>query len=261
MNLFFRKFGSGGPLIILHGLYGSGDNWYTIGKNLSSNYTVYLVDQRNHGRSEHNEVHTYRAMQEDLLEFYESNRIDKAILIGHSMGGKTAMLFSLLNPGKTEKLIVVDISPKNYKILEIYKKAFKSIDLDSFTDRKQITEEFLKYVPDLPTCNYLLKNLKPGNDGRFSWTLNVDAVLDFLPDMLDGTDFSAIKVEKSNIAFPVMFVKGENSIYISEDDKPFIRNLFPKAEFVTIFDAGHNLHVEQPQAFLSSVRMFLNEKE
>ncbi len=267
MQLAYKKFGSGLPLIILHGLYGSGDNWYSIGKKLSESFEVYPVDQRNHGKFPHSSEHTYQSMQQDLLEFFLFHKLEKAIIMGHSMGGKTAMLFSLSHPEKIEKLIIVDIAPKAYKSLQEYQflaiqhlnimQAFKSIDLATIQSRYEIEKEFSKFVPDIETCRFLLKNLKREKNNSFRWIINLEALNNFLPQMLDGIDIDKIRYDKSLITFPTLFIKGENSNYILEEDMTNIKDLFPNAEFVTIFNSGHMVHTEQPRQFVNSLRYFL----
>jgi esterase len=270
MQLAFKKLGNGTPLIILHGLYGSGDNWYTIGKELSKQFEVYLIDMRNHGRSPHHIEHTYQNMKEDLFEFYNSNNIRKAVLMGHSMGGKTAMLFSLFYPERIEKLIIVDIAPKKYINLTEFQslaiqhlnilQAFKSVNLAKSQSRRQIEKEFSRFISDPFTCKFLLKNLVRTKDNNLQWALNLEAIGKFLPQMLDNKELSEVQYNKSLINFQTLFVKGENSNYILEEDKLQIQKLFPNAEFVTIFNSGHLLHAEQPILFLESVKYFL-EKE
>lgn len=266
MKLAYNKIGKGEPLIILHGLYGSGDNWYSIGKALSSQFEVFLPDQRNHGKSPHSDKHSYYYMQKDLLEFYDSQKLTKSILLGHSMGGKTAMLFSLLHPERIEKLIIVDIAPKAYKSLAEYQShsiehlnilnAFRSVDLTGTKSRLQIEDEFSRFVQDKNTRNFLLKNLKQNNNS-FYWAVNISAVGNFLPEMLDEIKIDKNKTDRTLLNFPTLFITGENSTYILESDKKQIKEIFPKAEFVTIFNAGHMLHVEQPRLFLESIKYFL----
>jgi esterase len=270
MQLAFKKLGSGQPLIILHGLYGSGDNWYSVGKELSRQFEVYLVDQRNHGKSPHDNEHSYQSMQKDLLDFYISMNIEKAVLIGHSMGGKTAMLFSLLHPERIEKLIIVDIAPKAYKNLLEYQsitiqhlnilQAFKSVDLTASQSRQQIEKEFSRFVSDPVTSKFLLKNLKRKKDDSFQWILNLEALSKYLPQMLDNIKIDIKKNDKALFNFQTLFVKGENSNYIMEEDKLPIQKLFPNAEFVTIFNAGHMVHAEQPLPFIESLKYFLRVK-
>jgi len=267
MKLAFRKLGNGTPLLILHGLYGNSDNWYTIGKRLAENFEVYLIDQRNHGKSDHCKEHSYQSMQLDLLEFFDYHKISEAILLGHSMGGKTAMLFALLHPEKISKLIVVDIAPKAYKSLNDYQKhatdhlnimqAFLSIDLSIAESRKEVDDEFSKFVSDLQTRRFLLKNLEHKKDGSFHWKINIGSLNNALPNMLDDSDFKKVKFDKELTSFPVLFIKGERSDYILEKDIYLIKQYFPRAEITTIFDAGHWLHSEQPELFLKSINYFL----
>ena len=267
MKLAFKKLGQGKPLIILHGLYGSSDNWYSVGKTLSSNFEVYLIDQRNHGHSPHSESHTYNDLQLDLFNFFNTHNISKAVLIGHSMGGKTAMLFSLLHPELVEKLVIVDIAPKAYTSLQNYQthaiehlnimQAFLSVDIDKMQSRDQVDEEFSKFVKDKNTRQFLLKNVSRTNNG-FKWILNVDALSKALPNILEGIDGKSIQQIKAKPVFPVLFIKGEKSDYILDDDLFPIKQIFPKAELVTIFDAGHWVHAEQPELFLKTLKYFLD---
>ena len=266
MKLAFKKLGQGKPLIILHGLYGSSDNWYSIGKALSTNFEVYLVDQRNHGHSPHSESHTYNDLQEDVFEFFNAHNISKAILIGHSMGGKTAMLFSIFHPERIEKLVIVDIAPKAYTSLQNYQshaiehlnimQAFLSTEISQMQSREQIDEEFAKFIIDKNIRQFLLKNVSRSNDG-FKWKLNVQALSKALPNILEGLDIKAIQHKKTKPDFPVLFIKGEKSDYIVDDDLFPIKQIFPKAELVTIFDAGHWVHSEQPELFLKTLKYFL----
>ena len=266
MNLAYKKLGQGRPLIILHGLYGSLDNWYSIGKALSTNFEVYLVDQRNHGHSPHSESHTYKNLQEDLFEFFNSHNISKAILVGHSMGGKTAMLFAILHPELIEKLIIVDIAPKAYTSLQNYQshaivhlnimQAFLSTEISQMQSREQIDNEFSKYIKEKNIRQFLLKNVSRSNDG-FKWKLNVQALSNALPNILEGLDIKEIQKSKYKPDFPVLFIKGEKSDYIIDDDLFLIKQIFPKSEMVTIFDAGHWVHSEQPELFLKTLKYFL----
>jgi esterase len=269
MKLVYEKLGKGEPLVILHGLYGSSKNWITVGKALCNNFEVYLVDQRNHGLSPHSDVHDYQNLQADLLELFHTLNIRKAILIGHSMGGKAAMLFALLNPEFISKLIIVDIAPKSYaKLLELQPiinqhlniiQGFLAINLDQEVNRNKFESEFLKFVPDKGIVKFLLKNLIRTKEGRFHWMLNIEALSKNIPEIINGPDFSNILFKKEQIHFPVLFIKGEKSGYIRDDDLNQIKQYFPTAELVTIFDAGHMVHIEQPEFFLKSLLYFLNK--
>ena len=194
MNLFFRKFGQGPPLIIIHGLYGSSDNWVTIGKQLSENFEVFLIDQRNHGQSPHSSDHNYSLLKNDLCEFMDQQSIDKAVIIGHSMGGKTAMYFSVDCPDRITNLIVVDISPLSYLKTDSYQllshttimDSMCSIDFSQITSRNQIDTTLSKSINQKNVRQFLLKNIKRTKDNKFKWGINISTLRERLPEIIDG---------------------------------------------------------------------------
>jgi esterase len=250
-KLFFRKLGQGKPLIILHGLFGASDNWLTIGKSLSEHFEVYLVDQRNHGQSFHDPAHNFDVMAEDLGNFITENNIAQPIVLGHSMGGKVAMNYALSHPGKLEKLIVVDISPSGYKVHhDKILEGLKSIDLGSMESRKEADDQLAKYVPNVSERQFLLKSLSRTGAG-FEWKINVDAI-----DNNIGLIVGEIDGEPNPV--PALFIDGENSNYIRDIDFPIIKKLFPDSQVVTIKNAGHWVHAEQPEAFLETLMAFLS---
>lgn len=254
-KLYFRKMGSGRPLVILHGLFGSSDNWLSIGKALSEEYEVFLVDQRNHGQSFHSNDHNYEVLAQDLLAFLKDQKLagskTKPILIGHSMGGKTAMTFALGHPDALEKLVVVDISPRGYNVHhDSILDGLKSINLTDITTRKEADEVLAKSVPELGVRQFLLKNLARSGEG-FEWKLNLDALEKNLERIVEE-----VKGEPAEI--PALFMKGEHSNYIRDTDKLLISKLFPNSTVVTIHDAGHWVHAEQPEAFLETLKSFLS---
>jgi pimeloyl-ACP methyl ester carboxylesterase len=266
MNLFFRKSGSGEPLIILHGLYGSSDNWYSIGRELSSSFTVYLVDQRNHGNSPHSPVHNYNVLSNDINEFMDSQQIPQAFIMGHSMGGKTALTFGLQHPEKIKKMIVVDISPLNYnKDKESTESKFhkqiigslQNIDLANLKSREDAEKDLMRVMPLKPVRQFLLKNLKRNNDGTFRWTLNLQALAENMTDIFAGNINENDTDPRSIPEFPLLFIKGELSGYIRPRDEEAIRQFFPWAGIKVIQEAGHWIHAEQPRAFLETVKLFL----
>jgi esterase len=269
MELVYEKLGKGAPLVILHGLYGSSKNWLSVGKALCNDFEVFLIDQRNHGLSPHSDAQDYQNMQTDLLEFFEKHNIKNAVLMGHSMGGKAAMLFVLRNPEYVSKLIVVDIAPKSYaNLLELQPivnqhlnviQGFLSIKPDQEVSRNTIESKFLKFVPDKDIVKFLLKNLTRTKDGHFRWMLNVDALSRNIPEIINGPDFTKIEFIKERIHLPVLFIKGEKSGYIKDDDLNHIKQYFPNAELVSIFEAGHMVHIDQPELFLKSLMYFLNK--
>lgn len=269
MQLAFKTLGSGSPLIILHGLYGNSDNWITIAKSLAENFKVFLIDLRNHGQSPHSNEHNYDVLQQDVVEFFESQNIEKAIVIGHSMGGKTAMLFALRNPGKVESLIIVDIAPKSYKGLESLHphviqhlniiNAYSSINASEYHSRSEVENEFSKYVPDVSLRKFLLKNLGRDKENTFKWNINIDALKNNLPQILDGIEVKKANIDREKLNFQTLFIRGEKSNYILDADIIEIKNIFPKSEIITIFDSGHWVHSEKPELFLKSIKYFLEQ--
>jgi len=267
MKLFYRKFGQGAPIIVLHGLYGSSDNWVTIGRALSENYEVWLLDQRNHGRSPHSPEHDYDAMKADLLEFMNDHELDKAILIGHSMGGKTVMQFAIDYPERVNHLIVVDIAPKSYlfsldmdsdnlnhkKIME----AMLSVDFTGLTQRTEVDDLLIRKIRSHQVRQFLLKNVKRNDDKSFGWVLNINALYNNLEKILISIPVSGSGLGDEVTGFPVLFIKGANSDYITADDRERIEGIFPYAEFQVIQNAGHWLHAEQPADLLKVIHNFL----
>ena len=234
-------------ILILHGFLGSGDNWKSVGRKLNPlGYTIHLIDQRNHGRSFHSEKFDYDIMCEDLFNYIKYYNINNAILIGHSMGGKTAMNFSLNHPKLVSKLIVLDTSPREYPVLhQNIIDSLKEIDLSIFTNRKEIDIELRKSVTQQGLRNFLTKNIYRMNDGNLNFRFN-------LQSLSQNIDKIGQKIE-SNTKFSseVIFIKCETSDYINESDKVMINNLFPNAKFYKIPNAGHWLHVDNPIDFIS----------
>jgi esterase len=278
MDMFYRKLGpassrdkagstatgAGSPIIIIHGLYGSSDNWLSIGKELSRDYLVYLVDLRNHGNSPHTDRHTYPLMKLDLLEFVDRHDIEKAVIIGHSMGGKVAMAFAAEFPERIKSMAVIDIGPKSYHNLTDYSSqaiehmnilsAMQNIDFSVAKTREDINTQLKAYIKSPRIRNFLMKNIRREKNNTFSWKINIEVLLKELPAILERVVLSAKVIS----GFPVLFIKGENSDYILDEDIPGIKNFFPEAEFVTIPGAGHWLHAEKPELIIKTLREFLN---
>lgn len=264
MNLFYREFGTGDPLIILHGLYGSSDNWVSIAHALEAYYRVILVDQRNHGQSPHSNDHNYKLLSNDLKEFCDKLCLQKVILIGHSMGGKTAMQFTADYPDRIESLIVVDIAPwghlENLSTLSILNEhkqiinALLSIPLDSISSRNQADEMLSKTVQQLHVRQFLLKNLKREIDGTFSWKLNLSAISNNIEYLMDGVEFDSTK---EKLTVKTLFIKGEQSNYIPQNKVNELKEFFQNSELTTISDAGHWVHAEKPKEFINAVLKFL----
>ena len=262
MKLFFRKLGSGPPMIILHGLYGMSDNWMTIARVLSKSFEVYLPDMRNHGRSPHSPYHNYEIMQNDIYEFCKEQGIEKAVLMGHSMGGKIAMSFAKAHPEMLTHLIIVDISPREYttaddelshffnhrKIIN----ALRSINLAELKHRDE-ADAALALEIDLPYVrSFLLKNLYHNTDKNFDWRVNLKAISKSLPDIMAGID-----ADEPITGFSVLFVRGGLSDYIIDEDAKLIEKIFPTTEIVSIENASHWLHAEHPIEFIKIVNEFV----
>lgn len=254
MELNYKVFGQGDPVVILHGLFGTLDNWQTVAKQLADHFTVYIVDQRNHGRSPHDDLIDYPAMAEDLKHFLESHWVFKTHLIGHSMGGKTAMQFALEHPDMMDKLVVVDVAPKRYQGgHEAILAAILALDLDQMENRSDAEQFLSQRLPneDEGTIQFLMKNLSRTPEGKYEWKMNFTAINNHYQDILAPIE--------SNAAFngETLFIRGANSRYIQEEDWQAILKLFPNAHLKTIANAGHWVHADQPKALLEAVQSFL----
>ncbi|WP_066835155.1 alpha/beta fold hydrolase [Rufibacter ruber] len=253
MELHYRTIGEGSPLLILHGLFGYSDNWQTLAKYYGEHFKVYLIDQRNHGRSPHTPDFSYQLMSDDLREFIDQHQIQDAAILGHSMGGKVAMNFALQHPDKLSKLLVADIAPKAYPphhddILA----GFHSIDLNTLQSRQDADDQLAQKVPDFGTRQFLLKNLYRTEDNKFAWRLNLESIEANLDSILGNIE------SDTPFTKPTLFLRGGNSRYIKpEQDTEQIKRLFPNAEIQTIENAGHWLHAEQPQEFFKLSMAFL----
>lgn len=263
---YFQKTGQGQPLFILHGLYGSGDNWLTIAKELASYCEVYLVDQRNHGRSFHSEIHDYPSMAGDLKRLMDHLKIEKAAILGHSMGGKTAMRFGAENQDRVTRLIIADISPRTYsdhpsdirqaRFHETILRSLSSIDLQNVTSLGGVDAILKETIPDKQLRQFLLKNLDRNRDTGFRWKLNLEVLLKSITNLNAGME-SYVQTGISFTQFPTLFIRGEQSDYIREPDLTLIHQLYPLAQVTTIKNAGHWLHAQQPALFISVVKRFL----
>lgn len=269
MKLFFRKRGQGIPLIILHGLYGSSDNWLTIARGLSERCEVFVPDMRNHGRSPHHPAHTYPALCDDVIELMNDNGIEQCILLGHSMGGKTAMHVVEKIPRRILKLIVDDIAPVNYSSLSDYSplivdhlniaNTLLHTDLTQYSRREEIDRAWAATIPDASVRQFLMKNVQRDGD-RYVWRINIQAVVQNLPHLLNGMNIDPADGESRPIAAcPALFLKGERSPYIRPEMYPFIRRVFPNSRIVVVPQAGHWLHAEQPALFSDEALRFIDE--
>lgn len=235
----------------MHGVFGMSDNWSTLARRWSEQYEVHALDMRNHGKSPHSDEFSYELMSDDLLEYMEDHSIEKANIIGHSMGGKVAMLFAVLNPTRTNKLVVADIAPKPYephhqKILD----ALLSLDLPNIGTRQEADEKFK--IHDFGTRQFLLKSLYWKEKGLLDWRFNVKVIAREIEKVGEELPPQAI------YASPTLFIRGSKSNYILDEDVDRIDAHFPEATLATIEGAGHWLHAEKPKEFYSIVNDFLN---
>jgi len=254
MNLFYRKYGSGPPLIILHGLYGSSDNWVTIAKKISSNFTVYLPDLRNHGQSPHSMEHNYESLSSDIHDFAVKLGLRKFFLAGHSMGGKTAIQFAISWPEMLWGLLIADISPfsddtektnafrQHHTILH----AIAACDLSAAGSRNEIDKGLSAEIPSQKVRDLIMKNINRTESGQFKWRLNFGALLDNLDNIVGALPVS-VEGDLRITGFPVIFLKGERSEYINPDNFRKITRIFPSAELKIIKNAGHWLNADNPE--------------
>jgi pimeloyl-ACP methyl ester carboxylesterase len=253
IELNHKTFGEGNPVVILHGLFGTLDNWQTVGRQIAEQYMVYLLDQRNHGRSPHTEEITYPLMAEDLHHFLESQWMFKAHIIGHSMGGKTAMQFALQYPGMVDKLIVVDIAPKAYQggHQAIFEALF-ALDPATVSDRKEAEAILSQHISERGVRQFLLKNLsrQKGNNG-YQWKMNLPTIHQHYADILKAPEAS------TPFTGETLFIRGGQSDYIQDEDRAAILKWFPNARIETVEQAGHWVHAEAPEALLRLVLEFL----
>ncbi len=257
MKLHYRKSGQGTPLIILHGLFGSADNWNTLAKQFAESFEVYTVDLRNHGLSPHSKEFNYQVMSGDLLEILDDNGIETASIIGHSMGGKVLMQFAAEHSHRIHAMIVVDISPGYYEPHhQAVLNALHSVNFDTISTRRQAEEILSPLLNDISTTQFLLKNIywvddAAGAEKKLAWRFDLDSITENINIVGAESPMPTRPIAK------VLFVKGESSAYISDEDKRLIRIYYPNAIIRTIQGAGHWVQAEQPTAFYETVVAFL----
>lgn len=251
--LHYQEYGKGPPIIILHGLFGSSTNWRSLSKSLSEHYRVITPDLRNHGRSSHYPSMNYSEMANDIANLMDTLSLQQSTLIGHSMGGKVAMVNALLHPDRVEKLVVLDIAPVNYD--HRYGKIFHALNhlpLDQLKNRNEAEAFLNKHFDDLFLVRFLLQNLARNENG-FVWRINLPAIQENIETISSFPDI----VPAGTFNRPALFLGGEKSHFIQADHQRIIHKYFPGAEIEHIGNAGHMLHVEQPQEVLERTRLFL----
>jgi esterase len=253
MNLHFEAVGKGRPLIILHGLLGSADNWRLMSRRLGAHYKVLAVDLRNHGRSPHSDIFDYDVMAADLREFMEQQALHRIILLGHSIGGKVAMQFAIDYSEQVDSLVIVDIGPKPYEPSQRYiLEALRSLDLTRCKSFADVDAALAAEVSGESLRQFLLKNLARDENGRLRWKVHLEAIYRNYDKLARGL------APGRTFDKPTLFIRGGRSNYIEDDDALLIRQIFPGAEIATLPEAGHWVHVDAPEEFFQTVLNFLN---
>ncbi len=256
MILHSQIIGEGYPFVVLHGFLGMSDNWKTLGKKFAEmGYAVHLVDQRNHGRSFHSDDFSYQIMADDLLRYCDFHGLEEIILLGHSMGGKTAMEFATKYESRVSQLVVADIAPKSYpqhhhEIL----KALGLLDFNKIKTRGMADEELSLYIKDMGTRMFLLKNLYWKEKGQLGLRMNLKVLTE------KNTEIGKALPEDKQYKSPTLFVKGEHSSYIESYDEILLKKYFPLAQLATVEGAGHWLHADNPTGFLEIIANFLQKE-
>jgi pimeloyl-ACP methyl ester carboxylesterase len=251
LQLFYKEYGEGKPVVILHGLFGFSDNWKSQAKVLANYFRVIVVDLRNHGRSEWANLHSYEAMANDVIETMDVLNLSQFNVIGHSMGGKVAMHLAQAYPDRLLKTIVVDMGVKSYPMHhQDLIEAIKSVPIETITARSQVNTFLTNKIPEEGVRQFLLKNLYWIERGKLAWRMNIDVleanmhlILDALPEI--------------EVLCPTLFIKGAESSYILEADYEAIESIFLDSEIHTINEAGHWVHADSFEEFLESVLAFL----
>ncbi|SEL18326.1 Pimeloyl-ACP methyl ester carboxylesterase [Aquimarina amphilecti] len=253
MKLHANVFGEGTPLVILHGFLGMGDNWKTLAKKISEHgYQMHLIDQRNHGRSPHSDEFNYEILALDLLEYCKDRELNKIVLLGHSMGGKTAMLFAATYPDIIDKLIVADIGPKYYPLHhQDILDGLGSLDFEVLKSRGEVDKALELYVREVGVRMFLMKNLFWKEKGQLGLRINLESLIH------NSSEIGVALPEKYIYSGDTLFLRGEKSNYIIEDDIVDIKRQFPQSKIKEISNSGHWLHAENPSEFLMTLLEFL----
>ena len=254
LTLYSRKVGENGPdFVVLHGLFGSGKNWRSFAGSLEEDFQVWTLDARNHGDSPHADSMSYQQMAEDVVRFVDENELENVILLGHSMGGKTAMQLALQFPDRIAALIVVDIAPvcydhqqKQLKLIE----AMQGLHIAAEMSRSDIEKKLALKIPEKRLLSFLMTNLYRQN-GQFQWRIGLEQIAAGMPYLLNYPELNSV------FKGPVQFIGGENSAYLKFEYHALIRKKFPESRITMLKNCGHWLHVEQPAAFQKTVNEFL----
>lgn len=252
--LYYKVLGEGEPIILLHGLLGMSDNLGSLAKTLAEDYKVIAIDAINHGESPHQAVVSYNSMADDVIAVMDKLGFNKAFILGHSMGGKTAMQLAINAPERVSALIVADIAPVEYPTsyhTDLFA-AMKAVSQEIIHSRKDADSILEKHgVNTLGVRQFLLKNLKRDEQGQWAWQCALDYLIANYPAV------SAAPALGEGYPGPSLFIKGGASNYVQEEHLPIIAQYFPQSTVKEIQGASHWLHAEYPQVFAQYVLDFL----
>lgn len=255
MQLFYREFGEGEPLIVLHGLLGMSDNFVSFGKEFSENHNfrVIIPDLRNHGRSPHHNLIDYFSLSEDVFELIEALNLKKINVIGHSMGGKTAMFLALNYPELVDKLIVADISPVKYNssLFDYLLNFMNNLDLSEFANRREVTDFIKLNLKDEKAINVIIKNIFTSDFKRLTWKANIPTILQNIDNILNFEIYNRVFGKKT------LFMKAEFSNYIKDEHQDTIIKYFPNSKVIVVPNSSHWLHVDNYKSFYSIISEFI----
>jgi pimeloyl-ACP methyl ester carboxylesterase len=257
MKLFYRELGAGSPLIILHGLFGMSDNWFTMAKRLAENFHVFLPDLRNHGHSPQSPDFNYKQISGDVQEFIRDHQLNHCRIIGHSMGGKAAMTLALAQPQLISGLVVIDMAPRAYQnpFFNELIKILQALDIAALKSRPQADDMLASAIEDAAARQFLLKNLARRQEGGYYWKFNLPSIAANIREIMGGIE------SPTQFTNPALFIAGGRSDYVAPHDLPRIRELFPAARLVTISKASHWVHADAPDALFDELYKFLvNDK-
>ncbi len=254
MKLFCRQFGTGKAVVILHGLFGLSDNWVSFGHLLAEHYTVYIPDLRNHGQSPHSSIFDFPALENDLAELLENLKLEEIFLIGHSLGGKTAMYFTLHHPAIVKKLVVVDISMRKSppdREHQLLLNAMMAVDFSRAKSRSDVDHQLQETIKSVRLRQFLLKNVYWRDRYNLDWRPDLRSINDNLLSVFEGVNDSGIYGGQA------LFIRGGLPDYILDSDLPELKMKFPGAEVKTIANAAHWVHADAPGEFFALVKNFL----
>ena len=254
MKLHCKQYSEAGvPLVILHGLYGNQGNWSVHAGQLADRYALYAFDARNHGQSPWADSMTLEEMAADVADTMSGLGLSSVHLLGHSMGGKTAMLLALQQPQRVRSLVVVDIAPVAYaKSNDAVLQAMAALDLAALRSRAEAENQLAQHIERKAVRDFLLANLQRAPTGNFQWRINLPVIQQYFAEVTGWPEHGLV------YEGPALFIRGDLSDYILPEHYASISQQFPRAALKTVANAGHWVHSEKPEALQRLVRNFLD---